>query len=324
MAIEDANTSKTRTWAWDQYWRDGRLASCGGEGGAGYSDAIARGWHAFFCGLPQGSRILDVCAGNGAIARLAESAAVERGIRFAIDAADAAQLVPPGIAASGMIHFRSRVAAEDLPYPSDSFDVVVGQYAIEYTDLTRSLPELARVSRAACRLRFLVHASEGNVVGNARRQLVEVGQLRDSGIFAAATAVAEAQGRPASSQESIRRLQHVYQDAAEKLARAAASSVEPLMFTNTAQVFRHALSVQAQVGTQTVIDKITEMSHAIKAHSTRLEAMMQAAIDEQGARDLAARIGKLWGQKLRVDACVRADGALMGWAMESVATPQRR
>jgi len=321
MAVEDANTIETRAWAWDHYWRDGRLASCGGEGGAGYGDAIARGWHAFFRALPQGSRMLDVCAGNGAIARLAESVAVERGIRFAIDAADAAQLVPPGIAANGMIHFRSRVEAEDLPYPADSFDVVVGQYAIEYTDLTRSLPELARVSRAACRLRFLMHASEGNVVGNACCQLAEVGQLRDSGIFAAATAVAEAQGRPALSQESIQRLQQSYQDAAEKLARAAASSVEPQMFINTAQVFRHALSVQAQVGMQTVIDKIAEVSNSIKAHAARLEAMTQAAIDEQGARDLAALVGKLWGQELHVDACVRADGALMGWAMETAATP---
>ena len=317
METEDTNTTEARSWAWDHYWRDGRLASCGGEGGAGYGDVIALGWREFFSGFPQGSRILDVCSGNGAIARLAEKVAVERGIRFSIDAADAAQLVPPGIAGSGMVHFRSRVAAENLPYASDSFDVVVGQYGIEYTDLTRSLAELARVSSTACRLRFLIHASEGVVVGGARRQLAEVAQLRDSGIFAAATAVAKAQGRPASSQESIRLVQHDYQVAAEKLAHAAATSVEPQMFTNTAQVFNHALSVQALVGMQTIIDKIAEVNDSIKAHSTRLEAMTHAAIDEHGANDLAARIGKLWGQKLSVGACARTDGALMGWVIES-------
>lgn len=72
MANEAANTTGARSWAWDHYWRDGRLASCGGEGGAGYQTAIARGWREFFAGLANGSRILDVCSGNGAIALLAE------------------------------------------------------------------------------------------------------------------------------------------------------------------------------------------------------------------------------------------------------------
>lgn len=316
MATEEANTVQARSWAWDHYWRDGRLASCGGEGGVGYGDVIARGWHEFFTGLAQASRILDVCSGNGAIARLAERVALDRGIRFSIDAADAAQLVPPGIAGNAMIRFRSRVAAEDLPYAAESFDVVVAQYGIEYTDLDRSLPELARVSSTDCRLRFLIHASEGVVVGGARNQLAEIAQLRNTGIFAAASAVAKAQGQPASSQASIRVVQRDYQFAVEQLARAATSSVEPQMFTNTVQVFNHALSVQAQVGMQTILDKIAEVNDSITAHSLRLVAMTQAAMDEHGAKDLAARIGELWRQKLHVVACVRADGALLGWAIE--------
>lgn len=318
MPIQDSKTSQARAWAWDQYWRDGRLASCGGEGGVGYQEAIARGWHAFFGSLPTGSRILDVCSGNGAIARVAEKIASERGIRFAIDAADAAQLVPPGIGVGGMIRFHSRAQAEDLPFPADSFDVVVGQYGVEYTDLAHSLPELARVSGKACRLRFLTHAREGIVVGNARSQLAEIGLLRNSDIFAAAQALAQAQGDSAPSREAIQVLWQRYQDSVRQVAQAAASSVEPVMFTNTTQVLNHALSVQAQVGTQPIIDKIAEVSSSIQAHATRLQAMVEASIDEKNAHDLATRIGQLWAQTLRAQACLRADGALLGWTLESV------
>lgn len=183
--------------------------------------------------------------------------------------------------------------------------------------MARSLAELLRVSKAACRLRFLTHAREGVVVGNALRQLNEVNQLRDSGIFAAAIAVASAQDQAGSSSQSIHQLQHDYQGCAEKLVRAASISVEPQMFTNTIKVLSHALSVQAQVGLQTIVDKITEVDSSIQAHAARLEAMTQAAMDEFDARDLAVRIGKLWGRESSVDACLRADGALMGWVIES-------
>ncbi len=288
----------------------------------GYQEAIARSWHAFFGGLPAGSRILDVCSGNGAIARVAENIANARGLRFAIDAVDAAQLVPPGIDVGGMIRFHSRVDAEKLPFPADSFDVVVGQYAIEYTDLTRSLAEMARVSGNARRLRFLTHAREGIVVGNARSQLTEVDQLQRSDIFAAAHALAQAQGSPTPSPEAIQVVRQRYQDATQQVAQAASSSVEPVMFTNTIHVFNHALSVQAQVGTQTVIDKIAEVNSSIQAHATRLDAMVEASVDEKGAHDLATRIGQLWEQNLHAQACVRGDGALLGWALESADTFQ--
>jgi hypothetical protein len=80
------------TFAWDQYWRDGRLASCGGEAGANYQPAIAEGWRRFFGSMANGARVLDICTGNGAVARLAAEVASARNARVTIDAVDAAEL----------------------------------------------------------------------------------------------------------------------------------------------------------------------------------------------------------------------------------------
>ncbi len=198
-------TSANGTWAWDQYWCDGRLASCGGTGGANYQPTITEAWRRFFGRLAGGARILDVCTGNGAIARLAAEVATRRGIRFAIDAFDSAAIVPDAMPTGigrDMISFRERIAAESTPYPADCFDCLVGQYAIEYTELDRSLPEMVRVSKSNCRVRFMIHAREGDVVAAARRQLGDIERLRRTGdIFAVARKLVKLRARAASEHD---------------------------------------------------------------------------------------------------------------------------
>lgn len=304
--------------AWDQYWRDGRLASCGGEGGAGYQSAITEGWRAFFGSLPEGRRIVDVCAGNGAVARMAETVALERGIRFSIEAFDSAQLAPPRSSGGGasMIHFSSRVAAESLPYADDAFDVVVGQYGLEYSDMERSVPELARVSAPGARVRLMTHAREGVVVELAGLQVANARRIRGSGIFEAARALAESRagGAPEADLEALK---DRYNAAVRDLERAAAESVEPEIYSNICGVLTYALSNQQRVGAEPVLRKIRDAVENVGAHEARLGAMQAAALDEAGARALGERIAALWRREVRVEAGRRDDGALFGWVIET-------
>jgi len=312
--VADVETENRAFWAWDQYWRDGRLASCGGEGGAAYQAAITESWRAFFRALPEGSRILDVCTGNGAIARVAEDTARAQGIRFEIEAFDGAVIAAsdPG----GMIHFRSRVRAESLPYAEAAFDVVVGQYGLEYTAMEQSLPELARVSAPDCRVRLMTHAREGVVVELAGRQLGDARQVRASGIFEAARALAGARagGTPESALQGMK---DRYNETVRRLEQAAAASVEPEIYSNVCGVLTHALSNQARVGAEPVLNKIREAVDNVDAHEARLSAMQDAALDEAGARALADRIAGLWRHEVRVEAARRGDDTLFGWIIES-------
>ena len=309
-------------WAWDQYWRDGRLASCGGAGGTNYQPAIAEGWRRFFSRLPPGARVLDVCSGNGAVARIAAENAVARGTRFGIEAVDAAELAPPALPGeiAAMIAFRNRTAAESLPYPATSFDCVAGQYAVEYTDLDRSLPELARVAAPACRVRFVCHAAEGIVVATAGRQLRDVVRLRETcDIFSLARTVAEAQTN--GEREALTRATERYRDGIWRLRRAATESQEPEMYRNVSGVISHALSVQARVGVQPVRDKIDEAATTLAAHEARLQAMTAAAVDSAGAESLAARAAGLWDRPFGHAPALRRDGLLLGWIVESQDAP---
>lgn len=307
-------TSDT-TFAWDQYWRDGRLASCGGEGGTNYQPVIAQGWRQFFDGLADGARMLDICTGNGAVARLAAETAVARNMRFAIDAVDAAAINPihPGPGAE-MIRFSPRIPAESLPFPDGCFDAIVGQYAIEYTDLSRTLVELRRVSRATAAVRFVTHAAGSVVVQGTANQLAEAERLLGTGIFEAAENLAEISGGgPAAT--SLDDARKKFRDSLQALRVAATKATDQVMYQNVGGVIVDAIQKLPLVGTTTVIDKIRETATAIKAHEGRLSAMRCAALDAPAVQALVESLESLWGRTFTAEALVREDDAVFGWVL---------
>lgn len=305
------------TFAWDQYWRDGRLASCGGEGGANYQSSIAEGWRAFFGAISDGAHILDVCSGNGAVARLAAEVASVRNLRVTIDAVDAAEIHPTGSSpGADMIHFSPRTPAEQLPFSPARFDAIVGQYAIEYTELDRTLAELRRVSRPTARLRFVTHAAGSVVVQEAKRQLADVGRLMRTGIFEAAEAFVRASEvvHPAACEHEPG---EKFQSALQSLHDAESNALDLRMYRNVGTVIVDAIQHQHQVGAGPVLAKIDETALAVRAHGARLSAMCRAALDAPAARALAASAKQLWGKTFTLEPLIRSDGSLFGWVIAS-------
>lgn len=293
------------------------MASCGGEGGANYQPAIAEGWRRFFDTLSDGAHILDICTGNGAVARLAAEAARTRNLNVTIDAVDSAMIHPAGLGtAAGMIRFSPRTPAEDLPFPDSSFDVIVGQYALEYTDVERTLAELRRVSRPTANLRFVTHAAGSVVVQGAKRQIEDTERLIATGIFETAEALARAFGS-GTDPGSVDNARRNFGNALQALQVAARTTEDVQMYQNVGTVIVHAIQHQSRVGMQPVLDKIAETAAAIKAHQARLSAMRRAALDRSGAQALAARAERLWARKFGLEPLVRADGTEFGWVVSS-------
>ena len=307
------------TVAWDQYWRDGRLASCGGEGGANYQPVIAEGWRQFFGSLADGARVLDICTGNGAVARLAAEAATARKLTVVIEAVDSATINPVQLgAAAGLIRFSSRVQAEHLPFADAMFDVIVGQYALEYTDVERTMPELRRVSRPTAAVRFVMHAVGGVVVREAKRQLADVERLAGTGIFESAEALVRATMQCTAAAGPLDARTN-FQASLQKLNDAAKSALDMMMYRNVAAVLVHAIQHLHDVGAATVLDKIREAATAIRSHEARLSAMSNAALDAAAAQALLALAQQLWGKPFSLDELIRSDGAVFGWVLASSA-----
>lgn len=156
-----------RNQGWNDYWKEDRIASCVPENEATARE-IDEHWIARFADLPNGCRVLDVATGNGVLLAHAAVAAERGGRRYALTGVDLADIDPLRYvadhpAALRDATFKGGVAAEKLPFPVASFDLVVSQYGLEYADLAIALREVARVLVPGGRLLWLAH-SEGSAV----------------------------------------------------------------------------------------------------------------------------------------------------------------
>ena len=287
---------------WNRYWHYDRIASCfDGAGASNYDEGVAAGWRAFFAELPAGARILDLCTGNGAAALLAAEVGRREGKGFAIHAVDQADIDPPAYVTRhaedlAAIAFRGGVAVEALPFPDAGFDAVISQYGIEYSDLERSLAEAVRMIAAGGRLRFVVHAAEGEVAAGARLVIAEADLLLgEIGLTGAATRCFEAlwavERDGQAGREEADEAFAAFQDALEQTAREIPAAHDPTMFKNSGAVLLDTFQRRGRFDLDQLRAKPAAIEAEISAHRGRLAALVEAALDSAGAAALAARLG---------------------------------
>ncbi len=168
-----------RNWAWQQFWKADRVASCV-PATASTEEQINERWRGFFAGLAEGSRILDIATGNGVLLR--QAAATPVGESFELVGVDLAAIDPlrysPGeLDKHPNVRFIGGIDAAVLPFDDASFDVVVSQYGLEYADLDAAFAEVERVLRPGGRLHWLAHSENSEVVRQNHEQHRQVDLL---------------------------------------------------------------------------------------------------------------------------------------------------
>lgn len=306
---------------WDRYWHYDRIASCfDGAGASNYDASIADGWRAFFAGLPDGTRILDLCTGNGAAALLAAE-----GGRFEIVAVDQAAIDPPAFVTRhagemAAIRFVSETNVEALPFPDGGFGAVISQYGIEYSDLDKSMPEALRMLVPGGALRFVVHAADGVVAADSACLIAEADLLLDDidlpGSAARCFKAVFAAERGGGDKAAADRAFAAFQTALERTARQIPQAQDKTMFRNTGAVLLDSFTRRAAFDLEQLLGKAEEVRTEIASHRGRLNALIEAAIDKSGAEALA---GRLWG--LGASSCetrpLHGGAGLIGHVLES-------
>lgn len=170
--------------AWTRYWQAGALHSLAGSFDGNYSGAIRAFWEQAFAPLGAGDRVLDIGTGNGALPALLcelRGDALPRTDAIDLASPDPAWLASAPGPCRERIRFHAGLPAEDTGFADARFDLAVSQYGLEYSDLARSLPEVARITANGGRLALVVHHAGSRLAGVARAEVRMIDWLRAPG-----------------------------------------------------------------------------------------------------------------------------------------------
>lgn len=199
------------------------------------------------------------------------------------------------------VRFLGRVPAEELPFPDAGFDAVVSQYGIEYSAMKRSLAEAARVLAPGGRLRFGVHAAEGDLAADTKAAIADADFLLDEldltgraaraveavlgierGHQAGPFAEVAAQGRYAEFREGLK-----------AVAERVPSAVDQAMLASVHQWLVTLFESRQQLGLQSVFTRLADLREEISAHRERQQALIAATLTAKQLAAVAKRLEKL-------------------------------
>lgn len=314
---------------WNRYWEHGFVTSCSGAFSGNYEGTLKTVWERFVAECPPGSRVLDICTGNGAIAMIANQIGRSRDLDLEIHAIDSATIRPLATVQQDRdllegIHFHSETPAESTPFPDGFFHAITGQYAFEYTDEAGCIAELARIAAPGCRLQLVIHHTGSIVIETSREELSNGALImEETRIFDLAEALMARVGaaRTAAEKQALARdpeaesSRAALNKAAESLSRAAAASPHPellqLALDRIAGAYRALGSGSAEA-----LGQLATGRAEIRANLARLQDLMAAARSPDDMNRIVGRFEKA-GFRAQTPKELRHDGGpLMGWLVQ--------
>ncbi len=309
---------------WTRYWHASRLASCGPADSI-YAGPIAAHWERLFLrGLRPGQRLLDLCAGNGAIAVLAARLIRRRKKgKLRIDAIDRAAIDPLRFleleeAVARQIRYHPRTDATALPFPDAAFSWVVSQFGVEYAPRRAVVAEALRVTRPAGRLHFVLHAKEGLLARQAERERKEAEALRRMPPLARTRETLARLKAGGCDPAAARLLLDALKAEIERFLADHGPPANPQMVRHACSLCLHTASVAPHFPLPTLLAKIAELEAELEAHAGRLGDLLAAAVShEELARwreDMAAHGAvRIETEALRAG----AGKALVAWVIDA-------
>ncbi len=294
---------------WTRYWATGVLSSLPEVYGDPAEGPLAAVWRRELASLGDRARILDLGCGNGAVALLAARTAAERGVFWELHGVDLAA-IDPARAVSGRyrdavcgVTFHPATPMSATPFAGRYFDLVAGQFAIEYGDPPQVLAEVSRVLRPAGRAAFVVHLRESAVVATARVELAQLQEVLAPGaVLDLAFAVLDSGAGVASARERS----SAWSSFAREVIRLdrIGSFQEATWPTGTLRdvpaALRDALTGAVEVGgaarptrAAACRSELTDLAATLRDRSARLAELVSAAPDRAGLDRMIAAAGRL-------------------------------
>lgn len=162
--------------AWTMFWSGGSPNS-----GALDIPELEDHWRNVAKVIPEQSKILDLCCGNGIVARYLRSASKALEI-VGVDRAEVS--TPKDLSVSGALGTVSLIGGVDileLPFTNQSFDVLTSLYGVEYSSDALKSKALTNSLRRGGRVEFVLHSTTSEVVRAGSVRKSELSRLLKNG-----------------------------------------------------------------------------------------------------------------------------------------------
>ncbi len=266
-----------------------RWSAQGARDDAVHRDAgLAARWRAFFETLPEGVRGVDIACGDGAVLKLAPSGVALIGCDLAEEALGQLRRGVPNANAVC-------TTSEALPFTDGAFDFAVSQYGVDYGGKA-AISEAARIVSDRGRLQFVLHYKAGSIWREASARLQELDALEsEPGFIASARqffslALKTERGRASDvSPASLEVARGDFQSAVKKANEIAVTSSGGLaahLLNGAKTLFEN----RASYTLQDILNWLDVMKEECAQGRVRIEAMLKAALDEDGVASLSAQL----------------------------------
>lgn len=320
------DAERLRAAVWTAHWASGSLHSCVGSGQDDLGEGFQSFWRPLFLALAPAARVLEVGTGNGVLPWSALQWRQPFDLR--IDAVDLAAIAPAWHARLApelreRVRLRGGVRMEALPFDAGCFDLVAGQFALEYGDRSACIAELRRVARPGARLALVCHHAEGLPVRLAQDELRHLDALRDpvDGLLAAtrrvlpwfALAQTEAGRATLARHTQARTDRDAFNRAQDRLSVQADASQCPDVILDARAAVNQCLQLAAQGRLEPALAQLQALDGALEGAELRLRELCKAALQPADAAALRAglQLGETEGWKP-----LRDRGQVLAWCLE--------
>ncbi len=257
---------------WSEYWGQGHSTSFGDDFKDNYQGVLRKNWTLIFERLTGEQKVLDLCSGNGTLIRLAKSVFPSFDI-VEFTGVDYAEIpLDPEFKKLKNVDFLSGINIELLPFESNGYNLVMSNFGIEYSELSNSIAEAARVLKPNGQLEFICHHTGSVIIKKNKRILNALREVLDlGGVLATLKSMVIALVANESTEAELQRI-HLN----KQLTVLSEKDHLALEDTDFLKFLKFVL-------TNTTEDKlglVQEFSNSALAHKSRLEEMVNAALDD--------------------------------------------
>ncbi|CAM3902444.1 class I SAM-dependent methyltransferase [Shewanella aquimarina] len=307
---------------WDEYWQQGHLTSFGDSFSGNYSGVLETNWHHDFNDLPDNFKVLDLATGNGALPLLLNQFfkdSSRKGEVIGVDLAKISTKLDELVLNKQVdVSLVSNIDCSDLPFDDNSFDLVISQYGLEYSDLALSIPEALRVLRPGGRLSLVTHHSRSMIINRNRRILTLISQQVIARVFQTIDTLILQMGTLTNAEDVQRikqnqeceRLRHQLNQEISTLAQSDEGALKDSeLLTYVATLFQQGL-FWPLAKKQEYLAFARQQIDTLK---DRLGELVEASLDELALSAMLANLIELGANLVSINQIEDHDGQVLGW-----------